>query len=492
MESSIFFQTRKGNQYLYDRNKAYLVSVPPIMEQIYLTDTASNTDNESLLKRVMKKNLTLPPNEVEYEVKRYLFFKSNGFFSNFNSKELISARLTPQVVEQQLTSLHSILFQVTNKCNLRCKYCCYGEFYENTSPLKNLDIEIVNKLFNYMLPYWISKKTLTHQPTIRIGFYGGEPLFNFHLVQQIVEICERIKCCYSVNFQYTMTTNAVLLDKYMDYLVGHNFTLLLSLDGNRVHNYLRVDAQGKESFDKVYQNIKKLQQLHSDYFDKNVDFNSVLNNKSSTDEVQSFILSEFGKQPTISSISFTGVKRERIEEVKEIYKDYKESIDTLTKRGSKSPYWGELSYFLFSQFSNSFKHYHEIYRAKRIERKYPTGTCLPFMKKIFVTTEGNLLPCERICHNYIIGKVTDKVHINCEQIADMYNQYYDEISKQCCECYHINECKECFMQSQIIDNKIVCGSKMNKQEYKSYLSILISLLEENPDLFDSVNKMIFT
>lgn len=31
---------------------------------------------------------------------------------------------------------------------------------------------------------------------------------------------------------FTMTTNGILLDRYLDFLVQHDFQLLISLDGN--------------------------------------------------------------------------------------------------------------------------------------------------------------------------------------------------------------------------------------------------------------------
>ena len=51
-----------------------------------------------------------------------------------------------------------------------------------------------------------------------------------------------------------MTTNAMLLDKYMSYLEKHKVNLLISLDGNQVHNSYRIDKQGNPSFNKVFHN----------------------------------------------------------------------------------------------------------------------------------------------------------------------------------------------------------------------------------------------
>lgn len=49
-----------------------------------------------------------------------------------------------------------------------------------------------------------------------------------------------------------MTTNAMLLDKYMSYLEKHKVNLLISLDGNQVHNSYRIDKQGNPSLIKYF------------------------------------------------------------------------------------------------------------------------------------------------------------------------------------------------------------------------------------------------
>lgn len=48
----------------------------------------------------------------------------------------------------------------------------------------------------------------------------------------------------SLIFNYNTTTNAMLLDRYMDYLVEKNFSILISLDGNEVQSAYRVDKHG--------------------------------------------------------------------------------------------------------------------------------------------------------------------------------------------------------------------------------------------------------
>lgn len=73
-----------------------------------------------------------------------------------------------------------------------------------------------------------------------------------------------------------MTTNAILLDRYMDFLAENEFRLLISLDGDEKGQSYRVDTKGKNSFDKVLANIQLLRSKYPSYFEHYVMFNSVL------------------------------------------------------------------------------------------------------------------------------------------------------------------------------------------------------------------------
>ena len=55
-----------------------------------------------------------------------------------------------------------------------------------------------------------------------------------------------------------MTTNGILLDRYFDFLVKHNFRLLVSLDGNYEASSYRVTASGRNVFHQIQKNLMLL------------------------------------------------------------------------------------------------------------------------------------------------------------------------------------------------------------------------------------------
>ncbi len=53
----------------------------------------------------------------------------------------------------------------------------------------------------------------------------------------------------------------------------------------------------------------------------------------------------------------------------------------------------------------------------------PSGTCWPFSRKFFLSTNGDILACEKISHRNVLGNVdNNSVNIDYINIADIYNE----------------------------------------------------------------------
>ena len=82
-----------------------------------------------------------------------------------------------------MACLRQLLIEVTDKCNLKCKYCGYGEFYSNYDrrETRNQTFDNVKVLIDYLANLWRSDYNISHNNTVTIGFYGGEPLLNMKI-----------------------------------------------------------------------------------------------------------------------------------------------------------------------------------------------------------------------------------------------------------------------------------------------------------------------
>lgn len=490
MNSTVYFKTKNNFSYYYDMKKMYLLNIHPVIEAIRQQDESDTlADKEGYFLSLFPE---LSSHDISYYIQKYKFLKEKGFFSSLETRNYVSGRINGEIVEQQISNVDSILFQVTGKCNLKCKYCCYGDLYMDANLDTLISLSSVQRFFEYIAKYWESSHHLSYNHPIRIGFYGGEPLVNFKLIEEIVTLATEYGRKYGIDFTYSMTTNGVLLDKYQDFIAKHDFKLLISLDGNEVNDQLRVDANNRPSFQRVFKNVKGLMKDYPDYFTKSVEFNSVLNQYSTVEEIHDFIFNEFGKIPLIEPVSLNELNEEKQEEYKAIYSPYVEPPSLLPKRKERSPLYKELGFFFYYQLNNSYKHYCELlYQKTRYKKRIPTGTCIPFFKKIFISSDNHIYACERIGLQYILGSIDEEVHIDFNKIATLYNNYFEKIESQCNSCYSVADCGQCLFQMPMKNGIPVCPTRMNKKEYQKYLSALFSILEDNKSLVNEINKIIF-
>jgi len=292
-----------------------------------------------------------------------------------------------------------------------------------------------------------------------------------------------------------MTTNAVLLDKHMDYLAENKFQLVISLDGNHNNHSYRVDHSNRNSFPRVFKNIKLLQEKHPKYFQDYVQFNSVLHNRNSVEEIYDFINHNFGKLPLISALNTVGIRKEKTEEFRKMYQNVNESILNSSNCNSieadmfiNTPRVLNLTKYIFIHSGNVFNDFNDL--IFDISGRYPkqTGTCSPFAKKMFVTVSGKILQCERIPHYFSIGKVLkDRVELNAKDIANKQNQYSSKIISQCDRCYLNKECPQCIYNIEDICNENPeCSCFCDEKKSKKNREMTIMYLREHPEYYEKI------
>ncbi|MDO9254625.1 MAG: radical SAM peptide maturase [Bacteroidales bacterium] len=387
-------------------------------------------------------------NGSQYSAKEYLYYKKKfqllikaGYFDLKQSDSYVAGRLTSHDIDYELSNLKSLVFEVTERCNLKCNYCFYGENYKQNEIRSDQDFDVVNakRIIDLLKEKWLSNKNNSIGNEIFIGFYGGEPLLNFKFIKEIVSYIELIKDNTDLNFRFNMTTNALLLPKFMQFLVNHNFSLTISIDGDKKSNSHRVFANNKHSFEIVYQNIKLIAEKYPEYFQTNVMFNAVLHEKNDLLEVQKFITKEFSKSIRCSEVNPLLVGKSFKYDRQNLNLNDKNDARCFLDSGQTLHY----NMFLknFSKFH--FENLESLFVPNYMRPYIPTGTCIPFSKRMFITTKGKILPCETIGHEFALGEIVNgKINLNNEEIADKYNSYFNKMDTKCKSCYKINFCTD--------------------------------------------------
>lgn len=160
-----------------------------------------------------------------------------------------------------LSSPSKVYFEITRRCNLKCKYC-YNNSHINFA--KELGKEQIFKLID----------ELYNAGTFEIRLTGGEPTLHpdfFEIVQYISD----------KGFFLSLGTNGVWPDDTIQQIIKTNIkTIIISLDGTETYN---DRSRGMGTFKAIVSTIKKLKTLST----ANLKINSVLckENKHQIDEI---------------------------------------------------------------------------------------------------------------------------------------------------------------------------------------------------------------
>lgn len=342
--------------------------------------------------------------------------------------------------------VESLTLQVTQQCNLRCAYCAYSGLYCNREhSSERMSLETAKAAIDFLLAHSDEAKKL------HIGFYGGEPLLEFDLIKQCVSyVNENVE---GKQVTFGITTNGTLLTKeIVDYMVRNDFALSVSLDGSKEeHDKNRKFITGKGSFDLIMENLAYIKNTYPDYMVQTNIMTVISPNANVCETLQFFDTEEVLSDNFImmNPMTDTGLK-EAI--------DYKESFYLVRQ-------YEYFKYLLFaaskldreyvsdlviSSHSSMQSFYQTLHRHGQISgTTHHGGPCLPGIKRLFVTVNGEFFPCE---------KVTESAECNCigslekgfsiDRMKAMLN-LGELTEEECIGCWNLPNCKICASQMEV-------------------------------------------
>lgn len=492
-----------GNRYLLTRRIPQVLLLHPVLHHIIEledkgVDAAEWIGGLTSGGMEIAGNIETTREELLYYYKYYLFLKGHGYFKETVKVKMKDRRFDADTVKRHLASTEQISFEVTDRCNLKCRYCGYGEFYYGYDQRsgKDFDIETAKRLIDYVFDLKESSLNRSIHRKIAISFYGGEPLLNMPFIEGVVEYVKNKKLTHNSLF-FSMTTNGTLLNRHMDFLAENEFSLGISLDGDEDQNKYRVFPDGTPAFGVIRDNIKRLKKKYPNYFEKWVNFQSVLHHRNSRKSVLEFFRKQYGKKPYITSLSLVYINPEKREEFSKFLTDPssgwdRETIKEYRKNTRKLldlPSTGELSKLIGAYSGYVFKKYDQLLFPFDSHIKVSTGTCVPFQKRVFVTVNGKILPCEKIGQEYFLGTVDrEKVNIDFGEVAEKYNRLYGKLGTMCDRCFNSLHCTKCIFSLNLNDDDPRCNEFLDYESYRKKQSKLISRIEETPRFYPVLMK----
>ena len=148
--------------------------------------------------------------------------------------------------------IKAMCLHVAHTCNLNCSYCFASQGkYHGERALMSL--ETGKQALDFLIANSGTRRNL------EVDFFGGEPLMNWEVVKGLVEYARSIEKKHGKNFRFTLTTNGMLIDdEVIEFSNREMSNVVLSLDGRKeIHDALRVDYNGKGSFDTIVPKFQK-------------------------------------------------------------------------------------------------------------------------------------------------------------------------------------------------------------------------------------------
>lgn len=393
--------------------------------------------------------------------------------------------------------LNQVVFEVTQKCNLRCKYCIYNDFNDEFRDFSYIDMEweTLKKGLDYVKEHSGNK--------IIIGFYGGEPLVNFDLVKKGIEYFQTI-CKEDQEVIFTMTTNLTLVtEEIASYLASiRDMRIVCSFDGpENIQNKFRIDKNKKGTFDEALRGLNLLVNAFKHKENSGLSINMVLcppYEETKFEEMKRFF--ESLNLPQDTYVHYNYVEKGTIIDkdvpttsLNYLLDDY---MNYTMQQSDPMKYWamnkicdnnGKDDWFLSSIEKNDLSviqnHYLEEYPKLTLKRN---GCCIPGSRRLYITADGKFNICERVGISPSIGNLD--AGINIKNIEKYYFNDYDNKSNDCKDCWASHLCTLCYassMKENGVDQKIKKESCHAMQtRLKNCLIEYYQILEENPEFID--------
>lgn len=367
--------------------------------------------------------------------------KSRGYLKQNNPDIKIAHAGLPLVDESIKGNVRQLILQVTQNCNLRCKYCVYSGSYVNRKHAhKRMTLDTAKKAVDFYQKHSWNKETAI------IGFYGGEPLLEMELIQEIVAYSKKKLIGKPINFN--VTTNATLLtDEIIEFLYENDFMTTISLDGPKsIHDNSRIFADNETgSFESIMENLRKINEKYPEYM-KNISFNAVLDTANDFKCSSDFFTYDFMKDALVTASTLninnnkdaiTYTEQFDINYRYEIFKNYLSLIGRY--KGDR------VSKIVKQQVASLKTEIHDKITAtySRNEICHPSGPCIAGMLRLFVNVDGNFYPCERVSETCEAFRIGDLQHgFDTDKIKALLN-IGTLTPEQCKNCWAIYFCTGC-------------------------------------------------
>lgn len=418
------------------------------------------------------------------------FINREDLFKGFKIKNLHSSEFLKFVHNQIQQGCTQLIIELTQACNMRCKYCIYNDTYSGNRNFgsKNISLEDAKSAIDYIFAEGDKNE-------IDITFYGGEPLINFEVLKGAIEYSISKSKLDDRKVNFSFTTNLTLLnDEMINFFKGvNNLSIMCSIDGPReIHDEYRVYKGGKGTFNDVIKNFEKLCSISSVNDTFHVSVNSVYMPPYSIEKVEK--IDSFFK-----NISYTPKNFD--------YQIGYPSLDTLPEYLIDDIYYEDQTLRHWQQrkavscntfdeihqtsFTDPYVKIHSRPITKRASNKVSlNGCCVAGFRRLYVTVDGNILPCERVGFAPSLGNIHSGIDLD-SLFTNYIFKFSDAWTPYCNDCWSAKLCSACYVDrvsGDGINQPDMAICEYERQSNLIYLGQYHYLLRVDSEKLEALNK----
>lgn len=468
--------------YIYDVNTNEILQVDEIVYD--LIDYIYGEIPIQILQKYSKKKIKETKEKIKKSIVEEKLFMQNR-------PQKLKFRFNINEIKEKLENELKILgLNITENCNMRCKYCIYsGQYYlARTHSCAKMNIKTALNAIDFFFAH--NKKRVDN---VAITFFGGEPLLNFKLIKQCVEYARDKNRRQKQKLEFSITTNGTLLnDNTIDFLKREKIILGISIDGPKeIHDCNRVFKNGQGTFDLIMKNILNIKKRYPQYYDQFVSFIVTIAPPFELLKREAFFNHEDifdGKEIKVNFLNssltcfFNNFD-------KDIFNQLAYQNGLVMKNYIDSHLKGNIYYNRFgrSLYEHYFRKIHYRPVCSRFEKEFIVpALCVPGQLRPFVDVNGKLHICEKLDNQMVIGDIEKGFDIN--KIKLLINEFLDISNSECCNCWAIRFCELCYPSA--FAGEIFSIEEKNKRckrfrkALRSFLIVYNQILEKNQRLFD--------
>ncbi len=278
---------------------------------------------------------------------------------------------------------------------------------------------------------------------------------NFELIKRAVQYAIKT---FNKEIDFALTTNATLItNEIAEFFAKNNFNLIISLDvPKELHDANRVFIDGSGSYEKTRAGIEKLVRAYSDCHSTNkIGFNIVISGpdyEKDYDSIQYFFdTADWIPENVLITTSTVDngpkdsayILPQSEEDMQYMQDAFEPNYEWEKKqREQKNRRQGLI---VDGEIDKGMLAIHKRLLLDKPAQKYGmNGCCVPGQRRIYVTTDGRFILCEKVGNIPEIGNIQTGLDI--EQIRKVYvNDFIAEAAKYCKNCWAVNLCSLCYV-----------------------------------------------